>query len=71
LHKEYLNLWAHGKVDKATGAVTALPIDEAKKKLLERSVKAKSGTDVERLLAESTLRFSDASAGRVATDRKR
>jgi hypothetical protein len=71
LHKEYLDIWAKGKVDKATGAITALPIDEAKTKLLERNVKAKSGADAEKLFAESKLRFSDASSGRVATDRKR
>jgi hypothetical protein len=71
VHKQYLDIWAHGKVDKATGAVTALRIEDAKKKLLERNVKARSGADAERLIAESKLRFSDASSGRVATDRKR
>ncbi|MEQ1764725.1 MAG: hypothetical protein ABL984_16470 [Pyrinomonadaceae bacterium] len=71
LHKQYLDIWAHGKVDKATGAVSALPIEAAKEKLLERKLPAKSGADAEKLFAESKLRFSDASAGRVATDRKR
>lgn len=71
LHKQYLDVWAKGNVDKATGAVTALPIEEAKAKLLERNVKARSGAEADKLFAESKLRFSDASAGRVATDRKR
>ena len=71
LHKQYLDVWANGKVDKATGAVTALKIDDAKAILLQRNVKAKSGADAEKLFAESKLRFSDASSGRVATDRKR
>ena len=71
LHKQYLDVWAKVKVDKATGAVTALPIEEAKKLLLERNVKAKSGADAEKLFAESKLRITDASAGRIAADRKR
>lgn len=71
LEKQYKEVWAKGMVDKATGAVTALPIEEAKKKLLERNVKAKAGADAEKLYAESKLRFSDASSGRAATDRKR
>ncbi|MEO5857359.1 MAG: hypothetical protein ABIR33_00265 [Pyrinomonadaceae bacterium] len=71
LQKQYTEVWSKGKVDKATGAVSSLPIEEAKKMLLERKVKAKSGADAEKLFAESKLRFSDASSGRVATDRKR
>ena len=71
LHKQYLDVWEHGKVDKATGAVTALPIGQAKEIFLAKPIKAKSGADAEKLFAESKLRFSDASAGRVATDRKR
>jgi hypothetical protein len=71
LHKQYLDEWANGKVDKATGAVTALRIEDAKQKMLDRKLPATSGPDAEKLFAESKLRFSDASAGRVATDRKR
>ena len=71
LHNQYLDVWAHGKVDKATGAVSALPIEVAKERFLGRNVPAKSGPDAEKLFAESKLRFSDASSGRVATDRKR
>jgi len=63
--------WAKGKVDKAIVVVTALPIDEAKKELLERNVKAKSGPEAEKAYTDSKLRFSDASSGRMATDRKR
>lgn len=71
LQKQYAEIWKKGSVDKATGAVTALPIEEAKRKLLERNLKARSGADAEKLYADSKLRFSDASSGRVATDRKR
>lgn len=71
LQKEYKEVWEKGLKDKATGAVTALPIEEAKAKVLERNLKARSGPEAEKLFAESKLRFSDASAGRVATDRRR
>lgn len=71
LQKEYKEVWEKGMKDKATGAVTALPIEEAKAKVLERNLKARSGPEAEKLFAESKLRFSDASAGRVATDRRR
>jgi hypothetical protein len=71
LEKQYNEVWAKGRVDKATGAVTALPIEVAKQKMLDRKLPAKSGADAEKLFAESQLRFSDASSGRLATDRKR
>ena len=71
LQKQYKEVWDKGMVDKATGAVTALPIDEAKKLVLERNLKARSGPEAAKLFADSKLRISDASAGRVATDRRR
>lgn len=71
LEKQYKEVWSKGQVDKATGAVTALPIELAKEKMLERKLPARSGPEAEKLFAESSLRFSDASAGRIATDRKR
>lgn len=71
LEKQYKEIWEKGVVDKTTGAVTALPIKDAKRMVLERNLKARSGPEAERLFAESKLRFSDASSGRVATDRKR
>lgn len=71
LEKQYKEVWTKGIVDKATGAVTALPIEEAKKKVLERNLKARSGPEAEKTYADSKMRFSDASSGRVATDRER
>lgn len=67
LEKQYKELWAKGMVDKTTGAVTALPIDEAKKKFLELKVKAKSGPEAEKVFDDSKLRYTAASSGRVAT----
>lgn len=71
LHKQWLNLWEHGQKDEKTGAVTMMPIDEAKQKLLSQNVKAKSGVDAEAVLATSKMAVSDSSAGRVASEKRR
>jgi hypothetical protein len=71
LEKQYKEVWAKGVVDKTTGAVTALPIDKAKEIMLGRNLPAKSGPEAEKVYTDSKLRFSEASSGRVATDRKR
>lgn len=71
LEKQYKEIWKNGVKDEKTGAVSALPIEMAKAKLLEKNVKAKTGPDAEKLFADSKLRVTDASAGRVAADRKR
>jgi hypothetical protein len=71
LEKQYKEVWKKGIKDEKTGAVSALPIETAKAKLLERNLKAKSGPEADKLFADSKLRITDASAGRVAADRKR
>lgn len=71
LERQYRELWEKGMVDKKTGAVTALPIEDAKRKVLERNLKARTGEQVERLAEESRLRYSSASSGRMAIDRRR
>jgi hypothetical protein len=57
--------------DSKTGAVMSMPIEKAKEIVLAQGLKSKTGPEAEKLFTESKLRFSDASAGRVATDRKR
>ena len=71
VEKQYAEIWKNGMKDKATGAVSALPIDEAKTKLLERNVKAKADQSAASIYQDSRLRYSDASSGRMLTDRKR
>ena len=71
LEKQYRQIWEQGMKDPASGAVSALPIEKAKEAFLSQQVKAKSGPEAEKLYEESKLRFSDASSGRAATDRKR
>ena len=71
LEKQYKQIWKDGMKDPSTGAVSALPIDKAKEAFLSQPIKARSGPEAEKLLEDSKLRFSDASSGRAATDRKR
>ncbi|HKP71057.1 MAG TPA: hypothetical protein VJV05_17350 [Pyrinomonadaceae bacterium] len=71
LHKQWMEVWEHGQKDAKTGAVTSLSIEEAKKKFLEKSVKAKSGPEAEHAAAASRMYYSDASAGRLAADKRR
>ena len=71
LHKQWLDLWKHGRKDEKTGAVTMMPIDEAKEKFLSQNVKAKSGADAENALTNSRFAVSASSAGRVASEKRR
>ena len=71
LREEYAEIWKNGMKDKATGAVSALPIDQAKAKLLERNVKAATDPAAAKAYEDANLRYSDASSGRVLTDRTR
>lgn len=67
LQKQWKDLWEHGRKDAKSGAVTAMPIDQAKEKLLSLNVKAKSGEEAEALLSRSKVSITDSSAGRMAT----
>lgn len=71
LEKEWKNLLEKGATDPKTGAVTVLPIEEAKKILLEEKPAAVSSPDAEKLFIESQLRYSSASSGREMTMRRR
>jgi hypothetical protein len=71
LKKQWAELWEHGQKDKKTGVVSIMPVDTAKEKFLTESVKAKTGTDAEKLLADSRAFVSDSSSGRVASEKRR
>ena len=71
LHKQWNELWKHGQKDTKTGTVIVMPIDEAKAKLLEQNLKAKSGHEAEELLKNSRGYITDASAGRVAGESRK
>ena len=71
LKKQYEQVWKQGIKDPSTGAVSALPIDQAKEAFLSQQVKVRTGPEAQKVYEESKLRFSDASSGRSATDRRR
>lgn len=71
LSKQWNDLWEHGEKDEKSGAVTMMPIDEAKETFLSQHVKAKAGPEAEKLLRDSRSYFSDASSGRVASETRR
>ena len=71
LHKQWMETWEHGHKDEATGAVSSLPIDMAKERFLEQSVKAKTGPEADQAATASKLYFSDSSSGRRASERRR
>lgn len=71
LHKQWEKSWADGQKDPKTGTVITLPIEEAKKKLLEANVKADNSENGKKLLDKSRSMVSFSSGGRVASDVRR
>lgn len=67
LEKQWKDIWENGEKDEKTGTVIALPIEEAKKKLLESgTLKVKEDEGTKAAMKESTSTVTSASAGRVA-----
>lgn len=60
-----------GVVDPKTGVVTAMPIEEAMKKVLQSNPKAKTGEEAEHFAETSKKYISDAASGRRATATRR
>ena len=71
LRKQWTLVWEHGVKDPKTGTVIAMPIEEAKAKLISQNVKAKSGADAEEVLVNSRVVPSDSSSGRMAAEKRR
>lgn len=71
LEKQWEKLWAEGQKDPQTGVVTALRIEDAKRKLLEENVKTRGGEQSQKSLEDSRQIVSYSSAGRTASDRRR
>ena len=71
LHRQWEKLWKEGQKDATSGTVVTLPIDEAKKKMLEQNVKAVAADQGQKALDDATMFISGSSAGRVASDRRR
>jgi hypothetical protein len=71
LEKQWEKIEREGQKDPNTGTAITLGIEEAKKKLLQENVKARSGPDAQKAFEESRMMVSYPSAGRMVTDRRR
>jgi hypothetical protein len=71
LKKQWDEMLENGRKDKTTGAVTMMPISDAKEKFLSQGVKAKTGAEAEKVMMDSRTYMSDASAGRMASETRR
>jgi hypothetical protein len=71
LEKEWEKIWKEGQKDPQTGTVVTLPIEDAKRRLLEENVKARSGPEAMKTFEESRTRASYSSAGRLYSDKSR
>jgi hypothetical protein len=71
LRKQWEQIWKNGVKDPNTGVSTILPMEEAKKKLLEQNVNARDDAAAKHLLEDSRMYYSDASSGRVAAEKRR
>lgn len=69
MHKRWREMEEKGVKDPHTGAVVALPMDEAKKKLLEMGAKQRVPEEAEKALTEARSIYSGSSSGRSAVTR--
>ena len=71
LRKQWADIWEHGEKDEKTGTVISMPIEEAKNKIVEQKLKSKTGDEAEKAFKASRMYMSDASSGRLATEKRR
>jgi len=71
LRKQWEEIWKHGRKDEKTGMMTIMPVEMAKEKFLAQNVKAKSGPEAEEFFKNSRSYVTDASAGRLASEKRR
>ncbi len=75
LHKQWEKEWKEGRkavsADGTTTTALSLPIEEAKKKMLEGNPKVRTGAETEKALNETQTYVSYSSSGRTRTDRRR
>jgi hypothetical protein len=69
--RQWDEIWERGEKDAATGTMISMPIEEAKKKFIGQNAKSKSGEEAEKAFERSRMFMSDASAGRVASEKRR
>jgi hypothetical protein len=71
LSKQWQQLWTKGVRDEKTGVTSMLPIDEAKQKVLEQNLKARTDDASAKEWEASRMYYTDASSGRVASEKRR
>ena len=71
LHDQWEKQWKDGQKDAKSGTVITLGIEDAKNKLLQQNVKARTGEEAQEALDEARRFVSYSSAGRVASDKRR
>jgi hypothetical protein len=71
LERQWADLINNGQTHPTTGDVIAMPIEEAKAKLLQQGVKAKTGPEAEEYFKRSQMFISEPSAGRMYSDTRR
>lgn len=71
LQKRWKKLEAEGQRDPKTGAVITLPVEEAKQRLLQENVKARSGAEAQNKFNGSRKMYSYSSSGRMESDTRR
>ncbi len=71
LQKEWKKIWKDGMKDPKTGAISALSIEDAKKRLLSQNLKSKTGAEAEAAFNASRMSLSDSSSGRKASEKRR
>jgi hypothetical protein len=67
---EWARMWENGQKDPQTGAVSVLPIEQAKQKVLEGNPKVATNADPD-ILTRSRMYVTDESSGRVAGEKRR
>ena len=68
--EEWTRLWEDGEKDPKTGAVSVLPIEQAKEKVLASNPKVAPTADQD-MLAKSRMYVTGESSGRVAGEKRR
>jgi hypothetical protein len=67
LKKQWEAAWKNGVKDPRTGTVISLPIEQAKERVLQQNLKARSDAEAAKAAEDARKRIIDSSSGRLAT----
>lgn len=74
-YRELKKIWAeqikNGQKHPETGMTITMPLDAAIDKMLGQAIKTKSGPEVDKVVMDSKTYFTDSSAGRVRSEKRR